>query len=355
VLTVDPTTASQHRRYPSISLLVPVDGATPWTARLRSLKREATARLRAEFGDELDHRLLRRLDRAVADATVPAGARSLAIFVNADGAQCVGVTVTVRERTVIDDTFATRDLVHDDLRSPRYWVLALSLDDPRLLHGRGPRLYPHRLPLGDTTEVPSSGRRRRGKDRSDIVDAHRSRRLRALDAALTEVLAGTADPMIVVGAEPTLSRFVDLTRHVSRVEGVVRRAPTIDLAALSEIVAPAVADVLGERRVRAFATLERAVGAGTAASGVDQAWRHARRATGGLLLVEQGFEHPAAVNDDGTLTPATDAAATGVVDDIVDDILELVLAAGGRVELVPDGALTAHQRIALVPPPRRKR
>lgn len=355
MLTVDPATASRHRRYPSISLLVPIDGTTPWTARLRRLQRDATTRLRAEFGDHVDRQLLGQLDRAVAGAAVPHGARSLAIFVNADGAQCVGVAVAVRERAVIDDTFATRDLVHDDLRSPRYWVLALSLDAPRLLHGHGARLHPHLFEIGDTAEQPSTSRGRRGKDRSDVIDAHRTRRLRALDMALNDLLAGTSDPVIVVGAEPTLSRFIDLTRHVSRVEGVVRRAPTNDLVALSQIVAPAVAEVLCERRVLALAALERAVGAGTAASGLDQVWRHARRGIGGLLVVEQGFEHPAAVNADATLAPADDATAAGVVDDIVDDIIELVLAASGRVELVPDGALATHQRIALVPPQRRRR
>lgn len=352
---VDPTTAGHHRRYPSISLLLPLDGPTPWPARLRGLEREVTARLQAEFGPAVDRQLLARLADTVAGATAPPGARSLAVYVNADGSEAVGVAVAVRERAVIDDTFATRDLVHHELRSPRYWVLALSLDEPRLLRGLGGSLHPQPLALRDSTEQPSGNRDRRGRDRSDVLEARRARRFRALDDALADALAGTSEPVIVVGAEPTLSRFLDRTRHVTRVESVVRRAPDHDLTVLRRIIEPAVAEVLGERRALALAALQRAVGAGTAASGIDQVWRDARRARGGMLVVEERFERPAVVTGDGTLALAPDAAAAGVVDDIVDEVIELVLAAGGRVELVPDGTLAPHQHIAFVPPPARKR
>src|SRR3546814_8310183 len=84
-----------------------------------------------ELGSRLDPDLIGRLRTAVEHAKVPPGARSLALFVNADRAECIGIAVTVRERVVVDDTFATRDLLHHELRSPRYWLLALTLDAPR--------------------------------------------------------------------------------------------------------------------------------------------------------------------------------------------------------------------------------
>lgn len=355
MVAVDPATASRQRCYPSISLLLPLDGETPWPARLRSLQREAITRLRAEFGDDVDPTLLARLDTAVTGAVAPRAARSLAVYVNAHGAECVGVAVPVRQRTVIDDTFATRDLVHHELRSPRYWVLALSLDDPRLLRARGSALHPHPLELRDTAEHPSSDRGRRGRDRSRVIDAQRARRFRALDLALAEALADSTDPLLIVGAEPTIARFLDRTRHITRVEGVLRRAPSPKVEELAQIVAPAVAEVLTDRRVVALKALDQAVGAGTAASGIDEVWHLAHRGASGLLVVEEGFEHPATIGRDRSLTPADDPTAADVVDDVVDDVIELVLGAGGRVVIVPDGALSSHDRIAFVPPPRRRR
>lgn len=355
VLAIDPSTATENRRYPSVSLLVPLDGASPWTDRLRRLQRDAAARLRAEFGAGLDPRVIDHLNHAAATAAPPPGARSVAVYVNDGGHHSVGLGVTVRERAVIDDTFATRDLIHHDLRRGRYWVLALALAHPRLLQGHGERLHPAPLLLRDTMEPSTNNRHRRGRDRTAVADARRARRLRALDMALTDTLAGSGDPLIVVGAEPTLSKFLHRTRHIDAVESVIRRAPDGDLATLASIVAPAVSEVLAERRTAALAALDRAVSSGNAVSGIDQVWRAAHRHHGALVLVEEHYELPARVDPSGRLHPADDATAAGVIDDIVDETLEQVLARHGRVEIVPDRALTTHQRIALVPTTRRRR
>ncbi len=353
MLKVDPATAAHHRRYPSISLLVPLAGATPWPARLARLRRDAIGRLRAEFGAGVDATLLDRLADTVDSAAAPPGARSLAVYVNTDRCSVVGLGVDVRERVVIDDTFATRDLLATDLRQPRYWVLALNLADPQLLHGHGGRLHPSPLELNDTTPH-SSGRAGRGRDRDAMNDARRTRRLRAIDMAVGPALSSNHEPVLVVGPEPTLSRFLDRTRHAHRIEGIVRRAPDAHLDALAATVAPSVAQMLAERRLDALEHLDRAVSNGTAASGIEPVWRAARRQPG-LLLVEHAFERAASITTGGRLEPAADSAAPGVLDDAVDEIIERVLSSGGRVELLPDGLIAHHQRIAFVPWQRRRR
>lgn len=349
MLTVDPAIAAHRRHYPSVSLLVPIDGPTPWPARLRRLQREANLRLLAEFDGHPDGQLVAHLDDAVVNAEAPPGARSLAVYASSEGCDVVGLAVQVRERVVVDDTFATRDLVHHDLRSPRYWVLALSLQHPRLLRGHGSRLHPRALPLRDTVEHPSTSRDRRGRERDDATEARRTRRLRAIDMAIGEAVGDDPDPLVVVGVEPTLSRFLGRTRHIARVGGVVRRAADPSPEALAATVAPAVAEMLTERRVAALHQLDQAVSAGRASSGLDQVWRDARRERGALLLVEEHFEVAARLRADGTLQRADDTDAPDVIDDVVDELIEIVLSRQGRLEIVPDHTLATHQRIALVP------
>lgn len=355
MLTVDPTLAAHRRHYPSVSLLVPIDGPTPWPDRLRRLQHEANLRLLAEFDGNPDGRLLAHLDDAVVNAEAPHGARSLAVYASSQGCDWVGLAVRVRERVVVDDTFATRDLVHHHLRSPRFWVLALSLEQPRLLRGHGSRLHPHTLPLRNTVEHPSTSRDHRRGDRTDAIEARRTRRLRALDMAISEAVGNDPDPLVVVGVEPTLSRFLARTNHIARVEGVVRRAADWNLADLAATVAPSVAEMLTERRVAALHRLDQAVGAGRASSGLDQVWRHARRERGALLLLEEHFEVAARLRPDDTLQHADDPDAPDVIDDVVDEHIEIVLSRQGRLEIVPDGTLATHQRIALVPARKGKR
>lgn len=347
MLAIDPRTAARKRHYPSISLLVPVEGAATWQQRLRRLERDAVRRLVAELGPDLDPGLLERLHTTVEGAKAPPGARSVAVFVNADDAACIGVAVAVRERVVIDDTFATRDIVHHELRSPRYWLLTVTLDAPRLHRGHGTILRSHPLHLEPLPPSRTGSRDRRGRDRTDIHEARRARRLRDLDHQLATALRADDDPVIVVGAEPTISRFLAQTRNANRIEAVVRRAPGPD-AALPALIEPPLTDVLATRRATALAALERAMDAGTAISGIEPVWARCRDDKG-MLLVEEGYEHPATIAADGALLPADDATAPGVLDDAVDDIIELVLASNGRTELLPDGALSDHGRIVLVP------
>ncbi|MDZ7332741.1 MAG: hypothetical protein ONB31_12240 [candidate division KSB1 bacterium] len=48
------------------------------------------------------------------------------------------------------------------------------------------------------------------------------------------------------------------------------------------------------------------------------------------------------------LTPADDPAASDVIDDAVDEIIETVLSNQGQVVFVDNGSLAMHQRIGLI-------
>ena len=68
-----------------------------------------------------------------------------------------------------------------------------------------------------------------------------------------------------------------------------------------------------------------------------------------MLLVEDDFRYPARLNASGLhLRPADDATAPDVIDDAVDELIEFVLAQGGRVTFVDNGTLATHQSIALI-------
>jgi hypothetical protein len=284
----------------------------------------------------------------------PPGARALAVYVNADTMSTVGLDIDVRDRVVIDDTFATRDLVSGERRSPECWVLALQLERPRLYRGRGRRLRPHALEVPDPHEREAGARDRRGRDRTDVVEARRTRRLRAIDGALTNALGTNADPLIVVGAEPTVTRFLERTRHASRIDGVLRKAPDSDLRALADAIDPVLEDVFTRRQQQALANLEAARRARRARSGIHAVWDAVRRDRG-LLVVESSFEQPALHTLDGQLVPTDDRDDPGVIDVVVDDLIELVLAKGGRVEVMPDGSLPGDDGIAFVPDTRPRR
>ena len=81
---------------------------------------------------------------------------------------------------------------------------------------------------------------------------------------------------------------------------------------------------------------------------IHTAWRAARWERPELLAVEEDYFFPARLDADGDgLTPATDVDHPEVIDDIVDELIEIVLARGGWIALLPTGALPAGTHLAL--------
>jgi hypothetical protein len=134
-----------------------------------------------------------------------------------------------------------------------------------------------------------------------------------------------------------------------QIAGTVRGAHDFpDRDALSRLVWPTIDTILRRQTADAVGELERSGGGPRYASGVGEVWMLANQGRGDLLLVEEGFEYPARVDPvTGEAVFADDRDAPGVVDDLVDEVIEAVLAKRGRCHIVPDGHLAEHDRIAM--------
>ena len=95
--------------------------------------------------------------------------------------------------------------------------------------------------------------------------------------------------------------------------------------------------------------LDAAISAQKYASSITEVWQLAQEGRGSTLIVETDFHYPARVDETGLfLTPAEDPTAPDVIDDAVDDLIETVMAKGGKVVFVDDGVLEQYQHIAMI-------
>ena len=133
---------------------------------------------------------------------------------------------------------------------------------------------------------------------------------------------------------------------VSTLTGNHDKTPAHELGAL---VWPSVKAGLAERRQHVLQELDKALGERKVGSGIIEVWRLAHEGRGRLPLVDEDYHAPGTVDGTGMeLKLEEDAAADGVMDDAVDEIIETVLAKQGRVVFVENGQSKDHQRIALV-------
>ena len=327
-----------HRSYPCLSVLLttrPGPVLDPEdVGRLSALFDEARARLAVErsaaaeaVAGVLDQ--MSSLDGPVQQA--------VALFVSTATVARVDLPVAVVDRTVVDPKFATRDLVRALHRTPRHVVLMLTADEAQLFDGAGDVLVPVRstFPLTDPLHRPG--------------EPARLTFLQTVDRALGAHLRVRPAPLVLVGHQPTLSSFRSTSRNILRLVGTIRRHQLDEPdAALRTQIRDALEQYLLSRRAEALELLSRRREQGRALSGMQEVWLGARWERPEMLLVEQGFFYPARVGEDGEpLYPAADPHAPDVIDDVVDELIELVLARGGWIALLEDATLPDGTGVAL--------
>lgn len=339
------TALQSMRAYPSISLLASTRPGNTMhrddLAKLQLLAEQAHRRLEAEGLHGVDP-LLGQLDSMVALAAERPTGKAVALFTSAEHSSRVDLSIPVVDRCVIDPTFATRDLVRALHSTPRHAVLLLSAEQARLLHGSGSTLGP--APGGMFPLHRRTGDRGGGPRPEPVTEF-----LRRVDRALTSALRLHPMPLVLAAAEPTASSFRQTSRNTERLAGTIRgNHLTAPAAELVDLIAPVLGDYLRGRGLQALDIIEQRASEGIVLRDIHAAWRAARWERPELLAVEEDYFYPARLDADGDgLTSATDVDHPEVIDDIVDELIEIVLARGGWIALLPPGALPAGTHLAL--------
>lgn len=339
--------------YPAISVLLNTTPAAELTdadaLRLDTLADRAVERVRAELQPAAAAPAVRRLAALVARAHRAPAAQGLALYASASTEALLRLPIPVRDRAVVDPTFATRDLVRTLHRTPRHLVLALNTANARLFDAAGDTLLPALTPAFPTNARLRVARRGRGRADRPTRSGDADDFYRQVDAALGAYLRLHPAPLVLVGDDRVTARFRRVSTNCARLAGTVRG--NVSTAAAPDLITRirTTLDAYLDRRQEEALTLiaVRAV-AGRVASGMPAAWYAARTEQPEMLAVDESLFYPARISDDGdTLTHADDVEHPDVIDDAVDELIELVLARGGWVTFTRPGTLNHHHGVAL--------
>ena len=346
--TVDQVISLQAiKGYPAISLLLTTVPATRMTptdaARLRTMAGEAIDRLRRTETRQAIEAVQAALTAVVERAVSSPTSAAVAVLAKADHVDVIPLPVQVRDRVVVDTTFATRDLVRALHRTPRHVVLVLNAGQARLFDGGAGVLRPastDAFPM-EPAAKPSGG----------VSTAF----LRRVDTALGVYLRLHPAPLILIGPDRVLAAFTSLSRNTSRLAGTIGgNLARVPLGELARRLQPVLDTYLHSREEEALRHLAARDRAGKVVTGLPAAWLAARHERPEMLAVEESLFCPARLSEDGDfIEPATDIGAPDVIDDAVDELIELALQRGAWVALTTDGALAGYDRIALTVRPQR--
>lgn len=348
----------QVQTYPSVTILLPTHRFAPDNKqdpiRLKNLMTETTNRLQSELGKRNAEVIITRLEELVATVDFRYTLDGLALFVNRDFARASILPFPVKERVIIDETFATRDLVYGLNHRLRYWLLVLSEKPTRLYEGINQDLLEIRsdgFPIEHTG--PGGAARLPGGvavHKSAYRDEYHRKFFRQVDDLLKPLMADDPLPLIIAGVDRHLAFFKEVTSHGANIFGEITGShDKTSGPELGKLVSPLVEQFREEKRQDALGQLGKAISDRKVASTIGEVWRIANEGRGALLLVEEDFHFSARLDDSKVhLIPVEDPSEPGVIEDAVDEVIESVLSKQGQVVFVRNGDLAAHQRIALI-------
>lgn len=323
--------------YPSVTVLLNTSPgsvlSTAERARAAQLLDTAAARLRGDVGDGVAAGIVDQLRELLDEQSGLAAGTALALCVSPTFATAVRLGRTVTERVVVDDTFATRDLVADLNRTAEYRLVTISDRTVRSFVGDRGRLVEERgedWPLRRLEEHSATGWSN------------------AVADALSSLQQQHPLPTVVAGVDRSVRRHAAALAPFHTIGFVPGNHDRTGWAELHSAAWPVVTDWLRSDAADALRRLDAARSSRRYAGGVHEIWPLANDGRIDILVVEDGHALPARITDDGQLDPTEEVTAPDVVDDIVDETIEAVLRHGGRVVVTEPGELAAHHRIAAV-------
>lgn len=293
----------------------------------------AEARLRVEAPPDVTDAIVGDLRDLAHGAAAAPTRHAVALYANEAIRRSFVLPVPVRDRVVVDPTFATRDLVRSLHRTPRHALLVLTAEEARLFAGSDGALVPvtqHGFPLRADTCRGAGGF------------------MRAVDKALAMHLRSRPSPVVLAGVDRLTGEFRRRSRATTRWAGSIPGSHlTRRLPELADLTRPVLEEYLRSREQESLRLLADTPARRTA-SGLDAVWLAARRERPEMLVVEEDLFQPARLSDDGDhLLGVDDPEEPGVLDDVVDEVIEAVLRRGGWVALAAPRALHTHGGIAL--------
>lgn len=350
---------------PAISILMPTHRTFPDNKQdpilLKNLIKDVEQRLPEQMDKNEANAIIEALNNEADTLDHNYNLDSLALFAGSDGVHTVRFPFSVKERAVIDHNFATRDLVRAISDKVQYLVLVLAKSEARLIEGfdnRPVREFDgdvehkrnHQFPLrndqafdgGSRTDTPSD-------------DAYLREFFNRVDKSLQEIQGQTGRErlkVILLGDSQNIGLFKQVADRPADILAEVVSAGDLhaDPATVIEHVQEAVQALRMARQEEALGYIGQARSANQLYTDFSKIYRLASEGNAARLFVQRGYIQPGVVDAENFTIELRDGSGEGVMDDVVDEIIETVLGTGGEVifmdaeSLGDDGKLLLQSR-----------
>ena len=273
----------------------------------------------------------------------------LALFVNKNIEQMVDIPFRVRERVIIDKTFATRDLIKSVNRGTSYFILDLSLHRARLIscyRDQAAEINQGGFPLQSEFEMLELNSTDFSREKKKQIKEFFNR----VDKSFLSNYHYGDTKLVIAGVQKNLSLYRESadSKEViyEQMEGNYEATSVHDLG---KKVWERVREKNKKERHTALNEIPNAISTQKLASGITEVWRFANEGRVNMLVVEEDYHISAAYgNDNNIILDVSGFPDKDIMTDAVDEVAEIVVDKGGKVVFVDNGTLGKYHKIAAI-------
>ena len=309
---------------------------------LKNHIKEVETRLLADTTKRDATKLIEKLHELAGQIDHSHNLDGLLLFVNHDIAEFTRLPIKVVDRVIIDDTFATRDLVRAMHAEAHYYVLVLSQEKARLIEALNDQVVKE-----FKSPFPMENKQFFTKNNAEAAVASRKSNLIAeffntVDKEVNAIRKDNPLPVLVCTVEENYSEYVKVADQKDSVftsflnkNRMGEKDHAIVLEASKIMEAHNV-----KRNNDRKAELLKAVSENKFLSDTNEIWKSISEGKIQTLFIEQGLFQPAVLeNNEIVYVPEDHRTDKEVIDDIYDEMIELNMNFGGDVVFLPKGEL----------------
>lgn len=267
---------------------------------------------------------------------------SLILFVNEDMADYTKLPIAVEDRVVIDDNFATRDLVRAMHLETNYYVCVLSQEKVRLIEANNDKVVAE-----IETSFPILNEKFNTSEWVNLSNSSRQRNLlneffNKVDKEINEVRKNNPLPLLVCSVEENYYEYLKIADQKNSIFDTFLNGNRIEEKNYTivndawKIVQKYTINKNNDRKLE----LKNAVNENKFLSDTNEIMRAIKEGRIQTLFVEQGLFQPALMKgNEITYVSESERSNKNVIDDIYDELIEENMNFGGDVVFLPKGEL----------------
>ena len=271
------------------------------------------------------------------------------LFVNSDFAEFTRLPIKVTDRAIIDNTFATRDLVRAMHQEAGYYVLVLSRQKARLIEAHNDKVvkeFQDDYPIDSTLYATDKVKLSTAKGQDNLTEEF----FNQVDKLVVETVKVNPMPIILATETRNFEHYKKIADRKELIAGHINR--NRDDEAPHHIITDAwkvMQKLIKEKQGARIEELEKAVSQGKFLSDMTEMWKALNEGRGQTLFVKRGYFQPAIIDNNSIkLVNEIEVGQKSIVDDIVDEMIEVNLSYGGDTVFLKGDELKDFQNLALI-------